>query len=130
MWWGENELSRVIFTILLMFSLATAQNIFESNGKPFAKVKQRYREPKIVVDTVRMVSGFGYSALNNSFTKGQHAVGASVTNVIYAVANKLLSDSSDTVFSYGIYPKSEDTLLIKSSDSGDTGKVQVIMILK
>lgn len=125
-----NFLFSSLLVLLLVYSVA-GQSIFNIAGKPFKKSFQQTREPKIVVDTVSLSSGYGYIELNKQFTRGQHSVTATSGDYMFAVACAMGDDTSVAVYSYACIPSSQgDSLTIKSSDSGDTNNVVVMIIMR
>lgn len=113
-----------------MAGLVSAQNLFDTQGKAFTKAKQKYREPKIIIDTVRMDNGFGYLTLNKAFSQGTRAVEASSTNDIHTQITGILTDSTATVRNFNVLYKTVDTVLIISSDSNDSGLVEALTIIR
>lgn len=118
--------------ILLLPVLLFGQNIFLGSGKRFAKVAGRTKEPKIVVDTVNVVAGFGTLVLNKEFSREKHSVSATSRSDVFITATGLIVDTSKTVYYYGCYLSAKgDTVKIKSSGgSADTSKVVVQVVLK
>lgn len=122
--------SRVLL-ILLIPGMLFAQSIFFGNGKKFAKVAQKTREPKIIVDTVNVVGGFGVLVLNKNFTRERNSVSGTSNLNMFITATGIITDTSKAVRYYGCYlSKSGDTVIVKSSVSTDTSKVVIQLILK
>ena len=113
----RNKLFLVFVCLLLMSSVSNGQRVFNRNGKPFAKQAQKTQEPKIIVDTVKIIGGVGKMVLNSSFKKGQHKVSATSNNNFRATISQILSDTSNVVYYYGYYiSKNGDTLIVKSNN--------------
>lgn len=132
------RLSSVI-TLVMVFSLVFAETerpmqnrYFLSNGKPFAKVAGKTREPKTVIDTVNVVSGQGVLLLNKEFNRERHSVRGTSNLNIFATATGILDSVSETVYSYSCYvSRLGDSVIVKSSGgSADTSKVAVQIVLK
>ena len=120
-------LSKLFIVTLLclgLMSTALPQNLFNAAGKPLKKQAQSKREPKVVLDTLRMSAGFGVLSLNSSFKKGHHSVVASSTNDMKVQVTQILSDTTGAVNYYGVM-KYIDSVLVKSSQTDDSGLVEV-----
>lgn len=132
-WAGLRSNKLLILLILLLIPMAVfGQTIFQGNGKRFSKVAQKTREPKIIVDTVNVVAGFGTLVLNKTFTREKHSVAATDNMNIFITVTGLITDTSETVYYYGCYlSKGGDSIIVKSSGgTADTSKVVVQIILK
>lgn len=118
--------------IFLVPAVVMGQGIFFGNGKKFSKVAQRTKEPKIIVDTVNVVAGFGTLLLNKTFNREKNSVSATDDMNIFITVTGLIADTSKTVYFYGCYlSKTGDTVIVKSSGgAADTSKVVVQAILK
>jgi hypothetical protein len=125
-----NRLSKILIFMALP-CLCLGQEIFDHDGNPFAKAVQKTAEPKIIVDTVAMVDGWGSLTLNDNFSKGKHNVAPTEKNNIFVMVTQLLVDSTADICAYG-YCMSADgrRIIIKSSDVLDNGKVVIQAILK
>lgn len=112
--------------------LAVASIFFFADGNRFGKRGQETKQPMIVVDTVKVVSGYGSIDLNDRFESGAHNVAPSSSGSIYASIGQVLDDSTETVYYYGyVYKANERRLIIKSNGgSADTGKVAIQIILR
>ena len=104
---------------------------FTAAGKPFSRAAGTSQQPKTIIDTVRMVKGFASLSLNSKFTTTEHRTAATSTQKIYATANAVLQDSTKSVNSYSCWPTDGGArIVIKSSDSTDTGKVAVVVYVR
>lgn len=121
-----------ILLIALIPVLVFGQNIFLGNGKRFAKVASKTKEPKIIVDTVNVVAGYGTLVLNKDFSREKHSVSATSRSNMFITATGLIADTSKAVYYYGCYLSAKgDTVMIKSSGgAADTNKVVVQIVLK
>lgn len=113
----------VLLFVLCSFT-AYSQDLFNAAGKPLAKQAQRTREPKIVLDTLRLSGGFGVLRLNQAFKKGKHSVVASTVNNMKVQVTQVITDTTDAVNYYGVL-KYIDSILIKSSQTDDSGLVEI-----
>jgi hypothetical protein len=110
---------------------AVKEATFTANGKPFSRAAGQSQQPKTIIDTVRMVNGFASLALNSTFTRTEHRTAATSDQKVYATATAVLHDSSKTVYSYSCFPTDGGArIVIKSSDSTDTGKVAVVVYVR
>ena len=124
-------LSRVIIFVLSLAILAVAQDTFDSDGKPFSRVQNRYKEPKVVVDTVRFAGQYASLSLRTSFTTGNHAVSATSAASVFAMITPALDDSTKSLYYYGYSVTSDGArLIIKSSNANDSSKVVVVAWIK
>lgn len=114
----------MVILCLGLMSMAYPQNLFNAAGKPLKKQAQSKREPKVVLDTLRLSGGFGTLKLNGSFKNGHHSVIASTTNDMKVQVTQVLEDTTYAVNSYGVR-KYIDSVLIKSSQSDDSGLVEI-----
>lgn len=110
----------------------TGERYFFANGKHFAKVAGKTREPKQVIDTVNIVAGQGTLILNKNFNREGNSVVASSRGDLFATVTGILDDISSTVYSYSCYiSKAGDSVIVKSSGgAADTSKVAVQIVLK
>jgi len=123
---------RLLLAVLVCVSAAFGQNIFNAKGKPFAKRQGQTQEPKIIIDTVRIVAGYGSLSLTTNFTAKQHRTAASSEGNVYAQISRLLTDSTAAVYSYSYSVADKGARLIVKSSGGtsDTGKVVVTCFVK
>lgn len=140
------SLSSLLFILCLFVTSAEAQksfhysaapkaasaNIFTASGKPFARQKGVAQEPKVIVDTVRIVAGFGSLKLQSSFGDRHHRTAPTSADRVFGVASGLATDSTKSVYSYSVVPRSKGgRLLIKSSGgASDTGKVAITVYVR
>lgn len=121
------------FLLILLIPVALfGQDFFFANGSRFAKVIRSTKEPKFVVDTVRIVAGYGTLVLNKNFNREKHSVSGTNDLNVYPTITGLLGDTTETVYAYGCYiSKTGDTLkIVSSGGSADTSKVVVQVIVK
>lgn len=107
--------------------------IFFSNGNEFSKSQKGTpsREPYEVVDTLRLSDGIGTMIFNNHFTTNKHNVKPTDANYIYPSVTQIIEDTATTVRYYAVYiSENLDTLIVKSSNSADTSRVQVRILMK
>ena len=123
---------RLLLALLVCVSSAFPQNIFNAQGKPFAKRQGQTQEPKIIVDTVRIVAGYGSLSLTSTFTNRQHRTAGTSTSTVYAQISRLLTDSTKAVYSYSyaVVDKGARLVIKSSGDTADTGKVVVTCFVK
>jgi hypothetical protein len=125
---------RILLALFLCGSLCFAgeTKIFNGQGKPFAKRQGQTQEPKIIVDTVRIVAGFGSLSLTTGFTSRQHRTAATSASNVFAQISRLLTDSTKDVYSYSYSVADKGARLVIKSSGGtaDTGKVVVTCIVK
>lgn len=125
---------RILLVLLVCISAAfgAETKIFNAKGKPFSKRQGQTQEPKIIVDTVRVVGGYGSLSLTTNFTNSQHRTAATSAGNVYAQISRLLTDSTKAVYSYSYSVADKGArLVIKSSGgSADTGKVVVTCFVK
>ena len=135
----------VALGLVAVFTVAMAQTdgreglidiMFNAQGKPFAKVQQQTREPKILIDTVEVRAGWGELALNSRFSDREHSVTPTSIDHCFAMITKVVDDSTslvgDTIarsFSYTL-SKDKTRLLVRSSVTDDTVRAVVVAILK
>jgi len=123
--------SKIIFLVLICFGLTVAQ-VFDTKGKPHAKVANRSSKPKTIIDTVKIVAGYGTMKLNSRFTRSTHNVTATKKSRMYATISPMMVDTTMAVYYYG-YVRAKDgkSLTIKSSGGAlDTGYVVVNLFIK
>ncbi len=125
-------LSKIIIIILLWAGVTCGQDLFDGNGKPFEKVLQNTKQPKIIIDTVDITNGFGNLVLNNRFQRKNHDVSSTDSTTIWAVITPILSDTTGTVYYYGYaVSKGGDTIKVISNGGGsDDGKVCIVAFIK
>ncbi len=88
-------------------------------------------EPKMIIDTVKMDSGWYVGVLNSSFLRTQLKTAPTTKLAFLASVTQVLSDTSDTVRSYGYYISTNcETLIVKSNSISDTGLVAIMAIIK
>ena len=133
---SERELSvnRVIRNILFLFilsaSVAMAINVYHADGRKMAKVQGLTKIPRIIVDTVRLDTGYAKLELNDFFGDQRHEVAASSTDRLHAVVTPVLDSLTQTIRYYGVKPGDNGrSLEIKSSSNTDSAKVTVIIFL-
>lgn len=139
--WGKMVFFSLIFFLFIFtanaetpletFQRTNTAEIFNANGKKFSKVLGRTNRPKIVVDTVRF-SNTNYASLdlNSFFTRGIHNVGASSSSNIFVTVTQILDDSTLAVNTYAAMPTDNGRrIIIKSSQSDDSSKVSLMIIL-
>jgi len=115
----------------MFLATGTAQEMVDAEGNLFSKRHGKYQRPKIVIDTVRMVSGSGTVALNKYFGNNQFRSAPTSAKTIFPVVSQILDSATAPVYSYGtLLSEAGDTLYIKSSNSGDNSKVVVIATIK
>lgn len=104
--------------------------IFNARGVKIGKVFNRTREPKIMVDTVRMDTGYAELFLSSSFAGGRHNVAPSSVNHIFPFATQILDSLDAPKFTYAIFPTSGGRKLqIQSSSNEDSSKVVIMAII-
>lgn len=104
--------------------------IFNARGVKIGKVFNRTREPKIMVDTVRMDTGYAELLLNSNFSGGRHNVAPSSRNHVWAIATQVLDSSDQTIYYYGVFPDSRGRkLIIRSNSTNDSSRVAVMAII-
>lgn len=120
-------LGKILLVVLLLLPIkVTVQKVYNSRGKPYAKVQQQSRLPIEVIDTITVQGQWGSMSLRAVFKKGAHSVAASGPTKIWATITQISTDSTDAVRSYSYIVKDRGKrLLIKASDSTDTTKVVV-----
>lgn len=99
--------------------------VFDKAGKPFAKRTNKYQRPKAIVDTVKIVAGWGQCKLNSRFQRLQHRTAATSALAAYPVVTPLLSDTTKTVYYYAVSVKDNGKRIVIKSSGGtaDTGVV-------
>lgn len=132
-----------LFSLLFLFIVFTssAQNleqkdtrypeIFVADGRGFGKILGKTNRPKIVIDTVRFANtNFASLYLNSFFTRGIHNVAASSSDNIFISVTQILDDSTSSLNTYAAMPTDNGRrILIKSSQSDDSGLVSIMLIL-
>jgi len=123
--------SKILLICLLLISAVTAQKIFDSDGKPFEKVHRRTKTPKMIVDTVRIASGFGSLSLRGNFTREGHDVTPTSNNTMVVMITPEMVDTTNTPPTYGWQMNVENNrLIITSSDANDSLRVGVFIVAK
>ena len=124
-------LSRVVILVISIAVLVAAQDTFDSDGKPFSRVQNRFKEPKVVVDTVRFSGQYVSFPLRTSFTTGNHDVSGTSGTSVFAIVTPVLDDSTKSLYYYGYSVTSDGSrLTIKSSNANDSSKVVVVAWIK
>lgn len=108
---------------------------FQKDGKPWAKRYKKTSNPKVVVDTVRMVNGWANITLPGSENLrkfGRHRLKPSDSVSVVPVLTQILSDSTSTLYTYGVtISRDGSRLQIKSSgDSLDDGIVALHILVR
>lgn len=108
------------------------RTVFHADGKPVSRRQNRSQEPKEVIDTVKIVGGFGEMKFRNSFAARSHFTAPTGKKALYAHITRVLSDSTETVYSYSyVYDDKQKRLVVKSSGgTADTGQVVVTCYVK
>lgn len=121
-----------LVVVLGVFAVVAAQQTFDSRGKPLRKVARSSAEPKMVMDTVSIVGGFGTLNLNTTFSKRKHNVSATEGGKILATITQIIADTSGSVYTYSYVPSTNGkSLTIKSSGgAADTGLVAVQIFIR
>lgn len=122
----------VIVIILIIVAIKSYGQFYDANGKLFDKRSQETMKPKVIIDTVLIVAGWGSINLNDKFTQGRHNVSPTSPKTIYGNVTPILTDSTKTVYYYGWwFDAMSNRIGIKSNGgAADTGKVTIIMYLK
>ncbi|MCK5128084.1 MAG: hypothetical protein KAR42_17645 [candidate division Zixibacteria bacterium] len=118
---------------LLFVSIILIGAVFFPNGNDFGKSQSGVpsRESYEVVDTIRLVSGFGSMVLNGRFTTDRHNVKPTKGYYVYPSVTQIIDDTSVTVRYYAVYISDNlDSLIVKSSNPTDTSRVQVRVLMK
>jgi len=117
--------------ILVAVVAVSAQDTFDSDGKPFAKAYNRTRTPKVMVDTIRFAGQFVSMDLRSSFSDRNHAVSGTSNLTVLATITPILDDSTQALYYYGYCVVDKGTrLVIKSSNANDSSKVVVVARIK
>ena len=121
----------MICAFLFMVYQLFAQPIFNADGKKVGRASGISRSPIIVVDTVRLDTGYAKINLNSTFgNKGIHNVTAFSKDRIWASVTQILDSLNQVKHSYGYIVSSNGrTVEIKSDSTNDSSKVAFIMIL-
>lgn len=134
--WDVMYWIKILLLVLLPSVLSTqvvkTTKTFNAQGKPHSKVANKTRVPKTVIDTVRMVNGYGTLTLNSNFKRGRHNVSATSNNFMYAIITSVLTDTTGTPYYYSyVRDKKGKKLTIKSSGgASDDGLVVVQLYVK
>ena len=143
-----NNFKLILILTCMLTCMATAQDIptdttkledrskgqrlkvFNSRGVKIGKVFNRTREPKILVDTVRMDTGYAELLLSSSFSSGRHNVAPSTINHIWPFATQILDSIDAPRYHYGIEVTSRGRKLrIKSNSNADSSLVAIMAII-
>lgn len=118
--------------ILIIPATLFAQSFFFADGARFAKVVRSTKEPKFIVDTVSVVSGYGILVLNKNFNREKHSVSGTSNRTVFPTITGIINDTTETHYFYAcVISNTGDTLTIKSSGgAADTSKVVVQIIVK
>lgn len=108
---------------------------YQKNGRPWAKRYKTSATPKIVVDTVAIVAGWADITLpaeSNAKRFGWRRVRPTDSSSIIPVVSQMLTDSTDSVYSYGVLLRENGAKLkIKSSGGpADTGLVALHILVR
>lgn len=122
----------VCFAVLYLSDSAESQSpIFTAGGKPFNKVANVSKTPKIIADTVRMSGGYGSLTISNSFSRASHDVSPTSAKTMMVAMTPEMVDTTDTPPTYGWQLNlRKDRLIIRSSNANDSLRVGVIIIVK
>ena len=123
----------ILIMIVILAIPISAQRPFLANGERFAKELQKTRKPIVVIDTVRVVAGYGTLSLNKNFkSQNKHSVAPTSANTLYATITAIIVDTTKMVYSYAYVRSSMgDSLTIKSSGgTADTCTVVVHIYLR
>lgn len=108
-----------------------SENLFRADGKPFARRQGEAMEPKVIIDTVRVVAGFASLSLQSTFQTGNHRTAATSPSQLYATFARILTDSTKAVYSYSYVRSAKDRITIKSSGgTADTSTVVVTLYVR
>lgn len=106
---------------------------YQKNGRPWAKRYKRSATPKMIVDTVKMVGGWADITLpaeENAKRFGWRRVRPTDSTAIIPVVTQLLTDSTDSIYSYGVLVRENGAKLkIKSSGGAADSGIAVIHIV-
>jgi hypothetical protein len=116
----------------MAFSTVMGQSIIDKNGHPHAKRAGQTQQPKFIVDTVRMSDGIGTMILRDEFKRNTRTTAPTASSRIYPQGiTQVLSDTSEAVNRYAFFINStRDTVVIKSSQTDDSGLVAVSALIK
>lgn len=109
--------------------------MFTADGKPFSKVQQKTKNPKIVIDTVQIKAGWGTMTLNEQFSESKHNVTPTSINDIRATITLIADDSaslgSATMRTFGYTLSSnKNRLIVRSSVTNDTVRAVITAYIK
>ncbi len=116
-------------------SLTFSGDMFDSKGKPFAKVAQQTREPKVVIDTIEIRAGWGSMEFNDLFTRKTHNVAPTSLNDLFVSITVVADDSASLAgasmrqFGYTL-SKDKKRLIVRSSVTNDTIRAVVTAYVK
>jgi len=100
-------------------------------GEKHALVSGRYREPILLVDTLRLRNGVGTADLSAYFNEQQSRVVATSATSLYVVVSGVLRTELDSVYSYSaIVLGNGRSIRVKSSGASDSGKVVIMAFSK
>jgi len=117
--------------VYLPTTTSLSGTVYSADGKMLARRDQKSREPIMVVDTVKLVSGSATLSLQSHFGAGQHSVVPTSTDRLSVQLSPNIGSSSGAVGAYGWFLSADrKTLTIKSSSVADTNKVCVTMIVR
>ena len=112
-------------------SYSKTLKLIDLSGNQQGARQGKTSEPKMIIDTVKMDSGWYVGVLNSSFLRTQLKTAPTTKFAFLASVTQVLSDTSDTVRSYGYYISTNcETLIVKSNSISDTGLVAIMAIIK
>ena len=115
--------SLIVLLALLLPAAGSSTDIYNAAGQRITG-GSRSKGPKIVVDTVRMVGGRGVLKLNKRIGKGIYSVQPKSKLSAFVLVTPVISDTSKTLYYYSVVIE-PDSLVIKSSNAADSGKVMI-----
>jgi hypothetical protein len=118
--------------LLILAPIIMGQTIIDGKGNLHAKRAKRTQEPKVIVDTVRMSAGIGTMTLKKESTRKQHSTAPTASTRMYPQGiTQILLDTSDAVNRYAFFINTtRDTVVIKSSQTDDSGLVAISLFVK
>lgn len=126
-----NKFIVLLVVSFLIATVASTQKIFDADGRPFEKVHRRTKEPKIIVDTVRMKSGYGSLSLRDRFTREGHDVTPTSASTMIVMITSEIIDTTATPSTYGWQMNATNNrLIIRSSNANDSLRVGILIITK
>lgn len=103
---------------------------YKADGTKRSGKTARSMTPRMVIDTTRIVAGFGDVKLNDKSSYERARVKYSDDFSVFASITRILADSTKAVYSYG-FVVTNDGIKIKSSGGvADTGLVSVVLWLQ